>query len=97
MACCPHGGEEATVLAGEVHSAAAAVLVAELLAHVAHRGGVDQRRQFLHVVDEDAVVEGLVAVVQVLQVQVLPDGGLVVVALRAGYGSSPAPTAPPTF
>ena len=66
VARCPHGGEEAAVLAGEVHAAAAAVLVAELLAHVPHRGRVDQRRQLLHVVDEDAVVEGLVAVVQVL-------------------------------
>ena len=48
-----------------------------------HGGRVDQGGQLLHVVDEHAVVEGLVAVMQVLQVEVLPDGGLVVVALRA--------------
>ena len=82
-ACCTHGGEEAAILAREVHAAAATELVAELLAHVPHGGRVDEGGQLLHVVNQHPVVQRLVAVVQVLQVEVLPDGGLVVVALRA--------------
>lgn len=35
-----HGAELAAVLEGEVHAAGAVVVVAELLAHRAHRGGV---------------------------------------------------------
>ena len=53
------------------HAARADVLRAKLLADVADGRRVDQRRELLDVVDEEAVVQRLVAVVEVLQHQVL--------------------------
>ena len=47
-------------------------LVAELLANVANRGCVNKRCDFFDVIHENAVIESLVAVVQVLQVHILP-------------------------
>jgi hypothetical protein len=71
-----HGGHVPPVLLGEVHAPGAAEPVPELLAHLPHGGRVDQRRHLVQVVDQHAVVQRLVPVVQVLQHQVLPDVGL---------------------
>ena len=62
-----HRREEAAVVAREVHPARARELVAELLAHVADGRRVDQRGELLHVLDESAVVQRLVAIVDVLK------------------------------
>ena len=61
-----HSREEPAVLGAEVHAARAAELRAELLAHVADGGRVDERGELGRVLHQHAVVQRLVAVVQIL-------------------------------
>jgi len=68
-----HRGEEAAVLAGKVHAPRATELVAEALADDADRRSVHERCDLCDVVGEHAVVQRLVAVVQLLQVHILRD------------------------
>ena len=77
-------GEVAAMLGREVHPAGPAVDVAELLAGLADRGRVHDRRELVEVVEEEPVEEGLVPVLKRREEQVAMDviGHLAVVLER---------------
>lgn len=68
-----HGSHVTPILFRKVHAPGPAKSDAIVLAGLPDGGGVDQRGHLLDVVDEDAVVQRLVPVVQVLQHDVLVD------------------------
>mmetsp|Transcript_3736 Transcript_3736/g.8215 ORF Transcript_3736/g.8215 Transcript_3736/m.8215 type:complete len:589 (-) Transcript_3736:261-2027(-) len=81
------GGHEAAVLPGEVHAARAAELMAELLADGADGGSVDQRGELLDVVHEQIEVEGLVPILELLQVHIFRFVvGLFIYLLKYSFG-----------
>jgi len=59
-----HGLDLPSILGRDVKTARLPKNVGELFARLADRWGVDQRHEFLHVVDERAVKQPLVAVVE---------------------------------
>ena len=68
-----HRSHVSTILLGEVHTTRPAIPTAEFLACLSNSWGVDQGSNFFNVIDDDAMIQRLIAIMKILEHNILED------------------------
>lgn len=66
-----HRSKHSTISSSEVHSSGSAILTSEVHANLPDRRSVNQGSDFLKMINEKTMVESFVAIVKILQMQIL--------------------------